>query len=97
MVTCLLYLNDVAEGGGTAFPNLDMEIRPKKGRMLLFHNCHQGSTVIHPDSLHGGLPVLKGEKWACNFWFRELVFQAPGTGKSTDSETDAPPKYARVI
>tara|TARA_R110002073_G_scaffold282405_2_gene446668 strand:+ start:225 stop:914 length:690 start_codon:yes stop_codon:yes gene_type:complete len=97
MVTCLLYLSDVAEGGGTSFPNLDMEIRAKKGRMLLFHNCHQGSTVRHPDSLHGGMPVLKGEKWACNFWFRELEYQAPGTVPTRPKEGTSAPKFRRVI
>ena len=39
MVTCVLYLNDVEEGGGTSFPNLDMEVRAIKGRMLVYHNC----------------------------------------------------------
>lgn len=97
IVTCLLYLNDVEEGGGTAFPNLDMEIRAKKGRMLLFHNCHEGSTVHHPDSLHSGMPVLKGEKWACNFWFRELEYQAPGTFPARPADATVPPKYNRVI
>ena len=91
MVTCLLYLNDVEEGGGTSFPNLDMEIRAKKGRMVLFHNCQEGSTICHPDSLHGGMPVLKGEKWACNLWFRELPYQTSGPVPSS------PPKYSRVI
>ena len=62
MVTCLLYLNDVEDGGETSFPNLDLEIRAKKGRMVQFHNCHEGSTARHRDSLHGGMPVLKGEK-----------------------------------
>ena len=97
MVTCLLYLNDVEEGGGTPFPNLDMEIRAKKGRMVLFHNCHEGSTVRHPDSLHGGMPVLKGEKWACNLWFRELEYQALETVPTEPADTTAPPKYGRVI
>lgn len=97
MVTCLLYLSDVEEGGGTAFPNLDMEIRAKKGRMVLFHDCQEGSTVPHPDSLHGGLPVLKGEKWACNFWFRELVYQTPEAVPANPVDTTAPPKYSRII
>jgi len=43
MVTCLLYLSDAEEGGGTSFPNLDMEIRDKKGRLALFHNCHRAA------------------------------------------------------
>lgn len=96
MITCLMYLNDVEEGGGTSFPKLDMEVRAKKGRMLLFHNCHEGSTVRHPDSLHGGMPVLKGEKWACNFWFREKPYQLPGTTPRRKADTPAP-KFKRVI
>ena len=71
LVTCLLYFNDVEEGGGTGFPKLDIEVRAKKGRMILFHNVYPGTNDKHALSLHGGLPVSKGEKWACNFWFRE--------------------------
>lgn len=97
MITCLLYLNDVEEGGGTSFPNLDMEIRAKKGRMVVFHNCHEGSAVRHPDSLHGGMPVLKGEKWACNFWFRELPYQSSATVPSSPADSAAPSQYSRVI
>ena len=97
MVTCLLYLNDVQQGGGTSFPNLDMEIRAKKGRMLLFHNCHQGNTVRHPDSLHGGMPVLQGEKWACNFWFRESEYQTPGTVPTRPKGSTPAQKFGRVI
>lgn len=76
LVTCLLYLNDVEDGGGTCFPKLDMEVRAVKGRMIVFHNCFAGTNVRHPASLHGGLPVLKGEKWACNLWFRERSLSA---------------------
>ncbi len=75
LVTCLFYLNDVEEGGGTCFPKLDMEIRAQKSRMILFHNCQSGSLVRHPNSLHGGMPVLQGEKWACNLWFREKILR----------------------
>lgn len=97
VLTCLLYLNDVQGGGGTSFPNLDMEIQAKRGRMLLFHNCVTGSTQRHPDSLHGGMPVLEGEKWACNFWFRELEFQDSGSVPTHDESNDPPKKFSRVI
>ena len=84
LVTCLLYLNDVAAGGGTCFPKLDMEVRAIKGRMVLFHNCYPGTTLRHPASLHGGLPVTSGEKWACNLWFRERSYhQAPAAPKTS--------------
>lgn len=74
LVTCLLYLNDVEGGGGTLFPKLNITVEARKGRMLMFHNCHPNTTVRHPSTLHGGLPVLKGEKWACNLWFRERSY-----------------------
>ncbi len=97
MVTCLLYLNEPEQGGGTAFPKLDMEVRAKKGRMLLFHNCHEGSTVRHPDSLHGGLPVVAGEKWACNFWFREREYQKQGSVPTRKKDSPNVPSYGKVI
>lgn len=97
MVTCLLYLNDVEAGGGTSFPKLDMQVRARRGRMLLFHNCHRGSSVRHPDSLHGGMPVLKGEKWACNFWFREKAYQTAEPVPSSKQAAPAPHTFKRVI
>ena len=75
LITCLLYLSDVAGGGGTFFPRLDIEIMPRPGRMVLFHNCYENSVQRHPDSLHGGMPPESGMKWACNFWFRVGVYQ----------------------
>ncbi len=74
LVTGLLYLNEVDAGGGTVFPKLDLTIEPLPGRLVIFHNCRAGTNERHPHSLHGGLPVLRGEKWACNFWFRERPF-----------------------
>lgn len=74
LVTCLLYLNDVEQGGGTNFPKLGIIVEAKKGRMLVFNNCHPGTTIRHPSTLHGGMPVLTGEKWACNLWFRERSY-----------------------
>ena len=97
MVTCLMYLNNPESGGGTSFPDLDMEVRAKRGRMVLFHNCHDGSTVRHPASLHGGMPVEQGEKWACNLWFREQPYQAPGTVPVRKPDPAAKPKFNRVV
>ncbi|MCA9714668.1 MAG: 2OG-Fe(II) oxygenase [Myxococcales bacterium] len=78
LVTTLIYLSDVEEGGCTGFPRLGMAVVPRKRTMLLFHNCHQGTTYVHPDTLHAGLPVIRGEKWAVNLWFRERPYRLPG-------------------
>jgi prolyl 4-hydroxylase len=73
VLTALAYLNDVENGGETGFPELGIEIKPKKGDCLVFHNTIHGSTDIHPKSLHAGCPVKSGEKWAVNLWFRERL------------------------
>ena len=71
VVTALAYLNDVIEGGDTVFPNLKKAVSPEKGKIVVFHLCKKGTQEPNPDALHGALPVIKGEKWAFNLWFRE--------------------------
>ena len=36
VATVLVYLNDVESGGATGFPLLNLEVRPKRGRALVF-------------------------------------------------------------
>ena len=50
---------------------IDKVITPQKGKLVVFQNCYKGTDKPHPDSLHGALPVIKGEKWAFNLWFRK--------------------------
>jgi len=69
--TVLVYLNDVEEGGETGFKNIkDGIVNPNKGRMVVFENVNKNN-VIYKRSLHSGLPIIKGEKWAFNLWLRE--------------------------
>jgi prolyl 4-hydroxylase len=65
--TLLIYLNDIEEGGETVFPYLNLEIKPQKGKGILFRTLDDNDKII-PESLHGGKPVIKGEKWICNKW-----------------------------
>lgn len=69
--TALVYLCDVEEGGGTKMTKLNITIMPKKGKLLVFHNTYKDSHIRHPDSEHAGMPVIKGEKYAFNLWFKE--------------------------
>ena len=69
--TGLCYLNDVEEGGGTRFNRIDTEVQARKGRLCVFRNTLKDSHVRHPLSEHAGMPVIKGEKYAFNLWFRE--------------------------
>jgi prolyl 4-hydroxylase len=71
LITAILYLNDVDEGGETAFPELDLSVAARQGDMLIFENCRRSTNERHPQSLHEGRPVKKGEKWIATLWFRE--------------------------
>ena len=78
MVTCFMYLNDLQEnqGGHTEFNKLNIKVAPKKGRLLVFYNTEKDSNKLHDLSMHGGNEVVKGEKWACNIWFRDKKYNA---------------------
>lgn len=71
--TFVMYLNDVEEGGETIFPVPDIKVTPRKGDAAFFWNV-TADGKIDPNSLHGGAPVLKGEKWIATRWVRERAF-----------------------
>lgn len=67
--TLLIYLNDDFSGGETYFPELKKSINPKKGTALLFKNFNsRKNNIVY--SLHEGLPVTMGIKYACNIWIK---------------------------
>ena len=63
-----------ADRVATEFKDLNISVKPKKGSLLVWKNILPGTTKLHPDSLHAGRPVTKGEKYAFNLWFRENKF-----------------------
>jgi prolyl 4-hydroxylase len=65
----LIYLNTVEAGGETRFPKLNISVKPIAGRALYFRNLYFNGTE-HQLSLHGGDPVLKGEKYLATKWMR---------------------------
>ena len=70
LLTALVYLNKVEGGGATQFPKLGITVPASPGRMVIFHNTTEDISGPHPLSLHAGMPVEAGEKWAFNLWFR---------------------------
>jgi len=73
--TCFIYLNDVKEGGFTVFDS-GISVQPKKGRAVLWPSVlnefpHRQDTRTH----HEAKPVLKGEKYAANFWVHQYDFK----------------------
>ena len=61
--------------GETDFPKINVSVKPNKGDVVVFHNTLLNDSAtypkINPKSLHGGMPVIMGEKWMVNLWFRE--------------------------
>tara|TARA_Y100000389_G_scaffold198551_1_gene235268 strand:- start:395 stop:2605 length:2211 start_codon:yes stop_codon:yes gene_type:complete len=69
--TALCYLNTVEEGGHTRMTRLNINVSAEKGKLLVFTNVKENTNVRHELTEHAGTPVIKGEKWAFNLWFRE--------------------------
>jgi prolyl 4-hydroxylase len=68
--TLVMYLNDVEDGGTTIFPEIGLEVVPKKGSAVYFEytNSHNQLDRL---TLHGGSPVTRGEKWIVTKWMRQ--------------------------
>ena len=71
VATALIYLNDVARGGATAFPKLGVEVRPRRGRCLLFFPAFTDGRRDE-QTVHAALPAVD-EKWVCQMWVRQHV------------------------
>ncbi|MBB5019151.1 prolyl 4-hydroxylase [Chitinivorax tropicus] len=68
--TLVMYLNDVEAGGETIFPDAGMSVAPQKGSAAYFRYFNDRGQV-DPMTLHGGAPVLAGEKWIMTKWMRQ--------------------------
>ena len=75
LITVLGYLRDVPKGGETGFSHLGVNIQPRRGSIIVWWNVEPNTTKREIKSLHAGLPVLEGEKYAFNLWFREKEFK----------------------
>lgn len=67
--TLVMYLNDVEEGGETYFPELKLYVSPQKGMAVYFEYFYNDQT-LNDLTLHGGAPVIVGDKWAATQWMR---------------------------
>jgi prolyl 4-hydroxylase len=74
IITVIMYLNNVTAGGATVFPNINLNIYPKKGSALYF-SYFNSLGQVDTNTLHGGTPVLTGEKWIATKWIREREYR----------------------
>ncbi len=71
VASLVMYLNTPPRGGATVFPEAHFSVLPIKGHAVFFSYDRP-----HPmtRTLHGGAPVLDGEKWVATKWLRERRF-----------------------
>lgn len=71
VATLVIYLGEPEKGGATVFPEVHLAVAPRRGNAVFFSYERP-----HPSTrtLHGGAPVLAGEKWIATKWLREGEF-----------------------
>jgi prolyl 4-hydroxylase len=69
--TLVMYLSEPEKGGATTFPDVHLEVAAHRGNAVFFSYERP-----HPSTktLHGGAPVIAGEKWIATKWLREREF-----------------------
>jgi hypothetical protein len=65
IISAILYLNDVRQGGETYFNRFDVTVKPKAGNLLLFP-----SEFIFT---HEGRPPISNEKFVVVTWFHPIL------------------------
>ena len=101
--TVFWYMSDVKSGGETNFPrfngsppprdtkscNVGLNVKPKKGKVIIFHNMLPDGS-LDPLSLHAGCSVTEGEKWSANKWIWNKPYSTNGwIGDDTDLAKEA--------
>ena len=70
VATLVMYLNDVQAGGSTIFPEIGLDVLPRRGHAVFFAYADEQGR-LDSRTLHGGSPVAAGEKWIATKWIRQ--------------------------
>jgi len=72
VATLVMYLNTPTAGGSTTFPDVGLAVAPLRGNAVFFS---YDRAHVSTRTLHGGAPVMAGEKWVATKWLRQGVFR----------------------
>ena len=83
VATLIMYLNDVDAGGSTVFPDIGLDVLPRRGNAVFFAYSDETGR-LDSRTLHGGSPVAAGEKWIATKWLRQRDYlaQVPDSSQS---------------
>lgn len=71
VVTVLVYLNDVPQGGATQFPALNFQVQPRRGTALVFFPATVDG-LLDRNALHAALPAVEPySKYVSQVWIRQ--------------------------
>jgi prolyl 4-hydroxylase len=92
ILTVFLYLNDVIEGGGTEFDMLNITVKPKRGRAVVWPSVRdQSPSKKDKRTKHQALPVIEGMKYGANAvsLCHEIIVRSPRIKDDTNLTTYA--------
>jgi 2OG-Fe(II) oxygenase superfamily len=76
LLTILIYLTTPQTGGGTHFRALDISIKARAGRLVVWNNLLPHGGADHR-MLHSGEPLVEGEKITLVTWVRQKPCRNP--------------------
>lgn len=68
----MTYLNDVGIGGATAFPNLNLQVQPRRGMAIVFFPSTLDG-LLDKMALHAALPAVD-IKYVSQVWIRQTNY-----------------------
>jgi prolyl 4-hydroxylase len=71
-MTVLVYLNDVQQGGATAFPALNLQVQPRRGMALVFFPATVDG-LLDRMALHAAMPAID-TKFISQVWVRQSTY-----------------------
>jgi prolyl 4-hydroxylase len=76
VVSIMIFLNDVSDGGAVRFDAGQFEVEPRAGDALYWWNASPNG-LPDPASLYKSAPVKSGEKWILMSYVRASSFSGP--------------------
>lgn len=86
ILTFFLYLSDVEEGGETRFTKLGLDVKPRKGKALIWPSVLNDNPQKWDSRMfHEARDVIRGEKRAANHWIHLYDYETPNLWGCTGS------------